>query len=99
MRIANNSFIGSQGLAGFFNSPLSNQDNLISRVSRSVDIIPGRDGNQYLPPEERYRGSLASIPRVVEKALKEIIIGYNEKDPKKVTIAYLADGPYGVLKY
>ncbi|MGE5605172.1 MAG: hypothetical protein ACM3YE_05715 [Bacteroidota bacterium] len=34
MRIANNSFIGSQGLAGFFNSPLSNQDNLISIMNR-----------------------------------------------------------------
>lgn len=59
-------------------------------------IIPGRDGNLYLPEEERYRGSLAAIPRVIENAVEEAVLRIKEEEKREAEIAYLADGPYGV---
>jgi nickel-dependent lactate racemase len=64
---------------------------------KDFGTIPCQDGNLFLPPAERYQGTLASIPFVVEKAVSEIITSYTSKGQKKVNIAYLADGPYGVI--
>lgn len=35
-------------------------------------IIPGVDGNFYLPEKERYHGTVAAIPRVIEHVLGKI---------------------------
>ena len=67
-------------------------------TQKDYGIIPCQDGNLYLPPEERYHGTLASIPLVIEKAVSEIIKNCNNKGQKKVDIAYLTDGPYGVIQ-
>jgi hypothetical protein len=59
-------------------------------------ILPCRDGNLYLPMEKRYRGSLTSIPEVVEAAVAEEVKRIKITEQREATIAYLADGPYGV---
>ncbi len=62
------------------------------------NFLPGRDGNVYLPPTERYCGNLQIIPRVIEKAVEQIIQELNSLNGAKLpSIAYLAEGPYGIL--
>lgn len=72
----------------YFSPQLSRED---------YQIIPGQDGNLFLAPEERYHGTLASIPHVIERAISEVTKRYTAKGQKEVEIAYLADGPYGIL--
>ncbi|MCJ7657483.1 MAG: hypothetical protein MUO55_06885, partial [Candidatus Atribacteria bacterium] len=60
-------------------------------------IIPGVDGNIFLPSIKRYKEDIRTIAQVVEKAAKEAIKEFSNKEKKKITLAYLADGPYGVL--
>lgn len=62
------------------------------------NFLPGRDGNMYLPPSERYCGNLQTIPRVIEKAVKQIIEELKLSGGVKApSIAYLSEGPYGIL--
>jgi len=61
-------------------------------------IIPGVDGNIFLPATKRYKGDIKIIAQVVDKALKKAINEFNIKGKKKITLAYLADGPYGILE-
>jgi len=63
------------------------------------NFIPGRDGNLYLPPTERYCGNLKTIPQVIEKAVEQIIWEQKALNGlKKQSIAYLAEGPYGIIE-
>lgn len=59
-------------------------------------ILPCRDGNLYLPMEKRYHGNFSTIPEVVEAAVAEEVKRIKITEQREATIAYLADGPYGV---
>lgn len=61
-------------------------------------FLPGKDGNLYLPLAERYCGNLQTIPQVIEKAVGQIIREIKSLNGEKMpSIAYLAEGPYGIL--
>lgn len=62
-------------------------------------FLPGRDGNFYLSLAERYRGGLPTIPRVIEAMLDQEISQLKKKGNGTPRIAYLAEGPYGILKH
>ncbi|MBA7550105.1 hypothetical protein ES705_42611 [subsurface metagenome] len=59
-------------------------------------IIPGVDGNIFLPRSERYKGNFKNAAQVIEKALEAAICELKSAAQEKPRIAYLADGPYGV---
>jgi lactate racemase len=59
-------------------------------------IIPGMDGNLYLPEEERYHGTVDTIPRVLELALKKAITDFQMSVSRMPTVAFFVNGPYGV---
>ena len=59
-------------------------------------IIPGVDGNTFLPKSERYKDNFKNAAQVIEKALEEAIYELKSAGQEKARIAYLADGPYGV---
>ena len=61
-------------------------------------IIPGVDGNIFLPRSERYKGNFKNAAQVIEKAVEEAIYELKSAGQEKIRIAYLADGPYGVLQ-
>lgn len=56
-------------------------------------VIPGIDGNRFLPAKEAYQGRLGSAVSVIESAIAEIIRIQGNKD---ISIAFLADGPYAI---
>ncbi|MGE5604340.1 MAG: nickel-dependent lactate racemase [Bacteroidota bacterium] len=62
-------------------------------TERDFGTVPGMDGNVFLPPEQRYRGTLDSIATVVEGAIEAII---RKSGNSKPSIAFLTDGPYGI---
>ena len=45
-------------------------------------IIPGIDGNIFLPPTKRYKGDTRTIAQVVEKVVKEAINEFTTKGKK-----------------
>jgi nickel-dependent lactate racemase len=55
--------------------------------------VPGVDGNLFLDPAKRYPGDLNTIPAVIEAAVRQITAKSGKSKP---SIAYLADGPYGI---
>jgi len=59
-------------------------------------IIPGIDGNIFLPINKRYKGTLKNIPQIIENAIDKIDKEFKVKGKKKFNIAFLSDGPYGV---
>lgn len=60
-------------------------------------IIPGIDCNQYLPPERQYQGSLKTISEVIEKGIEDMVKQIKTEKQGEISIAFLADGPYGVV--
>jgi nickel-dependent lactate racemase len=52
-------------------------------------IIPGVDGNRFLPEGSRYRSETGNVARVLQGVLAERGDG--------ARMAFLADGPYGIL--
>src|SRR5665648_731337 len=60
-------------------------------------IIPCVDGNIFLPGSERYKDNFKNAAQVIEKALEAAIYELKSAGQEKIRIAYLADGPYGVL--
>jgi len=76
------------------------QDNFIYYSPRlsfnDYKIIPGVDGNIFLPRSERYRGNFKNAAQVIEKAVEAAICKLKSAGQEKIRIAYLADGPYGV---
>ncbi len=76
------------------------QDNFIYYSPRlsfnDYKIIPGVDGNIFLPRSERYRGNFKNAAQVIEKAVEAAICELKSAGQEKIRIAYLVDGPYGV---
>jgi nickel-dependent lactate racemase len=59
--------------------------------------LPGKDGNLYLPAAMRYQGSSVAVIEVIEKAVQQTIHELRAQGQEKINIAYLANGPYGIL--
>ena len=59
-------------------------------------IIPGVDGNTFLPRSERYKGNFKNAAQVIEKAVEAAMYELKSTGQEEIRIAYLADGPYGV---
>jgi len=59
-------------------------------------IIPGVDGNIFLPQPERYKSNFKNAALVIEKAAEAAIKELKSAGQEKIRIVYLADGPYGV---
>jgi len=76
------------------------QDNFIYYSPRlsfnDYKIIPGVDGNVFLPRTERYNDNFKDIAQVIEKAVGVAIYELKSVEQEKIEIAYLTDGPYGV---
>lgn len=64
--------------------------------SYDYEIIPGVDGNLFLPLSKRYKDNLKDTAQVIEKAVETIIYELSSAGQKALSLAYLADGPYGV---
>jgi len=60
-------------------------------------ILPGINGNVYLPDEKRFTLDDQNIPFFLESALKNIVQTLSEQGQKEIRIAWLADGPYGIV--
>lgn len=67
-------------------------------VKEDYAILPGVDGNGFLPEEHRYeRGSSDAIVSFLESALKGIRDRLEREGRSGIRIAWLADGPYGIV--
>ena len=82
----------------FFKIPPENFIYYSPRLSfNDYKIIPGLDGNMFLPANKRYRGTLKDISKIIESAIDKIAKEFKVNGKKGFTIAFLSDGPYGVL--
>jgi len=82
----------------FFKIPPENFIYYSPRLSfNDYKIIPGLDGNMFLPANKRYRGTLKDISQIIESAIDKIAKEFKVNGKKGFTIAFLSDGPYGVL--
>jgi len=59
-------------------------------------IIPGLDGNMFLPANKRYKGTLKDISQIIKSAIDKIDEEFKVKGKKGFNVAFLSDGPYGV---
>jgi nickel-dependent lactate racemase len=59
------------------------------------EIIPGVDGNTFLPEHRRYKFELDNVQRVIDGALAKKAAKSPGK-PRPLT-AFMADGPYGIV--
>ncbi len=60
-------------------------------------FLPGRDGNEFLSMEERYRGVPATAAKVMGSAVRAAVEELHSNGQKEVRIVFLADGPYGII--
>ena len=61
------------------------------------EIIPGTDGNRYLPEQRRYRPEMRNMSIFLQSAVSSIRSDYVRRGKDNPRIAFLADGPYGIL--
>lgn len=81
----------------FSKIPMDNFTYCFPHISpRDGAILPGKDGNSLLPSEQRYSRDTGSIATMVELAVDDCMREY-EKQGIVPSIAFLEDGPYGVL--
>jgi len=59
-------------------------------------IIPGVDGNIFLPTNKRYKGTLKDISQIIESAINKIDNEFKLKGKRRFNISFLSDGPYGI---
>ena len=59
-------------------------------------IIPGIDGNLFLPANKRYKGTLKDAAQIIENAMDKIDKEFKGECKKEFSVAFLSDGPYGV---
>jgi nickel-dependent lactate racemase len=62
-------------------------------------VMPGEDGNRYLPEDARYTPDPDNVPVVVRGVSKEVRRRHQELQgtQSEPRTAFLADGPYGIL--
>ncbi len=81
----------------FFKTPPENFIYYSPRLSfNDYKIIPGIDGNMFLPANKRYKGTLKDISQIIESAIDKIDKEFKVNGKKGFNIAFLSDGPYGV---
>ena len=78
------------------------QDNFIYYAPqicrKDYEILSGQDGNRYLPDDRRYEaGTKDDIVPFIESSLNAIIEKLKVEGNKDIKIAWLADGPYGII--
>lgn len=61
-------------------------------ASADAAILPGVDGNRYLPPELRHKREPGSLGRGVQAVVRGVL-----ESVRSPRIAFLSDGPYGIL--
>jgi len=76
-------------------------DNLIyysPQLSESDFVwIPAKDGNDFIPAESRYNFSYDNISTFINNCLAQLMNYKKDKGYQHVSVAYLRDGPYGIL--
>jgi hypothetical protein len=63
-------------------------------AERDYEALPGVDGNLLLDEARRYRPDSGNVQRVVDAFLSQ---ARPEKPGREPRLAFLADGPYGIL--
>jgi len=63
-------------------------------TERDCAILPGMDGNLLLRADRRHRPGSGGVQQVVDAFLAEV---RTEKPGREPRVAFLADGPYGIL--
>ncbi len=67
-------------------------------AEEDYDLLTGLDGNRYLPLKRQYlAGSSEDIIYFIQSALMHIIDDLKSNGRKAVKIAWLSDGPYGIV--
>ncbi|MBI9100972.1 MAG: DUF2088 domain-containing protein [Spirochaetales bacterium] len=66
-------------------------------LKEDYDILPGVDGNEYLPENRRYQLSDKNIPLFLEVTIASITKQLKKEGREKIKIAWLSDGPYGIV--
>ncbi len=63
-------------------------------------FIPGKNGNYFIPAERRYSHLCDNIPLFIQNCLNQLFEYEYKKNKayKHINIAFLHDGPYGILK-
>lgn len=64
--------------------------------AKDYEIIPGTDGNMFLPDDLKYRHSFQAGAHVIENVIKETVAELKRNGQQEVRIAYMSDGPYGI---
>lgn len=59
-------------------------------------FVPGIEGNRYLDPRRAYQGELNEVPKVLEAAVQDALRKIENREQKRISVAYLANGPYGI---
>lgn len=60
-------------------------------------ILPGENGNVYLPDEKQYELNDQNISLFLEKSLAAVIKKLSDQGKKEIRVAWLSDGPYGIV--
>jgi nickel-dependent lactate racemase len=66
-------------------------------TEKDYKILSGRDGNDYLPEEKRYHSEDGNITLFLDSALKSVIRKMEAEGRGDIRIAWLSDGPYGIV--
>ena len=65
--------------------------------ARDCSLLPGMDGNRLLPEERRHRAVPGNVQWVLDGFLREVSADCGERLDREPRVAFLADGPYGIL--
>lgn len=66
-------------------------------VKKDYAILPGVNGNEYLKPEDQYHSDDSNIPVFLQRALSSVLEKLKASGKDTISIAWLADGPYGIV--
>ncbi|QEN09534.1 DUF2088 domain-containing protein [Oceanispirochaeta crateris] len=61
------------------------------------EILSGQNGNDYLPEKDRYKKSDSNIPLFYHNCLDSLISKLKAEGRKNIRIAWMSDGPYGIV--
>jgi hypothetical protein len=64
---------------------------------RDYGILPGVDGNRFVEPTGQDSDTHPQIQKFIETALKQTIQKMESEGRRRIKIAWLADGPYGIV--
>ena len=65
---------------------------------KDYDILPGVDGNLYVAVTDQGSSGSSRIQEFFENALKETIQKMENEGRHTITIAWMEDGPYGIVR-